>query len=339
MNCLKKTIVLSSKEDGYRALCVLTLLKSQMGVFGAIRAYDIGSKSLILGISVNNKQVLKQNVEIENGKTYNFKLDKSFAIDGKIGCVLVENIDGKLKPIVYGASDDIKDYKQVVVETLNNSINNLFAVKEKAVLEEKNAPNFEEVIKDEEIIEERLKEEFDKESERLGEKIEEVEDIVSKNLTFEDDSSMQEIEEKEIEPKIIESAKLFEYDENVVEEEIKQEINRTNEFYNMISEQIDELFIRYPREERLEKLIPESKWVKVDYENEGRVYVIGLIYEDSVLQYVCYGVPGEYSIEPPRELEKYSQWLPLDPNEPMKDGYWIMYQDADSGDAVELNIT
>ena len=116
MNCLKKTIVLSNKEDGYRALCVLTLLKSQMGVFGAIRAYDIGSKSLILGISVNNKQVLKQNVEIENGKTYNFKLDKSFAIDGKIGCVLVENIDGRLKPIVYGASDDIKDYKQVVVE-------------------------------------------------------------------------------------------------------------------------------------------------------------------------------------------------------------------------------
>ena len=38
MNCLKKTIVLSNKKDGYRALCVLTLLKSRQGTFGAFRS-------------------------------------------------------------------------------------------------------------------------------------------------------------------------------------------------------------------------------------------------------------------------------------------------------------
>jgi len=375
MNCLKKTIVLSNKQDDYSALCVLTLLKSRQGTFGALRSYDLGTRSAVLGISINNKQVFKQNVEIVNNKTYNFKLDKSFDIDSKIGCVLVENIDGRLKPIVYGSSDEIKDYKSVVIDGLNNAINNVFVKRaceasvsyenpstlnspetesetceeniERDVLMNKNEASeqalcleSEEIHKmEEDCLEKSLEEEFLKEEQRLGESFEESEqETITKNLVFDDDSSMKEVEEQVIFPKAHEDAKLFDSTNEEIEQDIETALNASNEFYNMISEQIDELFLKYPRENMLEQLIPESKWVKVDYENDGHFYVIGLIYEDAVLQYVCYGVPGEFSLEPPRELEKYSQWLPLNPKEPEGEGYWIMYQDADSGDAVELNF-
>lgn len=349
MNCLKKTIVLSSSQDNYKALCVLTLLKSRQGTFGSLRSYDLGVSSAILGISINNKQVLKQNVEIVNNKTYNFKLDKSFDIDGKIGCVLVENIDGRLKPIVYGSSDEIRDYKSVVVDSLNNAINNVFIkkIEEPIVVsqsncsqvvdknENKSEPVHSDVIKEDDL-EENLEEEFEREVQRLDASFEKG--LEKEELDFDASSSMEEVEERVISPTIHKNAKLFDSTEEEVEKEIENALNSTNEFYNMISEQIDELFFKYPREERLEKLIFESKWVKVDYENNGHYYVIGLIYENSVLQYVCYGVPGEYSLEPPKELEKYSQWLPLNPKEPEGEGYWIMYQDADTGDAVELNF-
>ena len=431
MNCLKKTIVLSNKKDGYRALCVLTLLKSRQGTFGAFRAYDLKPCSAILGISINNKQVYKQNVEIVNNKTYNFKLDNSFDIDGKIGCVLVENNDGKLNTIVYGASEEIKDYKSVVVDGLNNAINNVFAkrlatVSKSSSLEQsnkkfevnnenlenpkieqisakleetqentfppysKNYPNkdmgesiakekkdkcfpsdletdesvdfeddriedkkdkhikeenfssFDEIHNkglEEKYLKETLREEFESENKRLrNEALANNFEEMAGSLTLDNSSSMEEVEEKIIEPKTHKNAELFESCAEDVEKEIQDALNKDNEFYNMISEQIDELFVKYPREERLEKLIPESKWVKVDYENDGHIYVIGLIYENGVLQYVCYGVPGEFSIEPPKNLEKYSQWLPLNPSTPEGEGYWIMYQDADTGEAVELSF-
>ena len=41
----------------------------------------------------------------------------------------------------------------------------------------------------------------------------------------------------------------------------------------------------------MSQIIPSSKWVKVDWENNGKYYVIGLIYAYDVLKYVCYGVP------------------------------------------------
>ena len=126
MDFLKKTIVLSNKKDNYKSLAVLTIYKSNAGIFGALKCYDLGVSSAILGISVDNKQSFKQNVEIHNGKTYNFKLDNSFDLNGKIGCVIVVNEENKIVPLVYGSSESTFDYKSKVIENLNKSINNVY---------------------------------------------------------------------------------------------------------------------------------------------------------------------------------------------------------------------
>ena len=114
-------------------------------------------------------------------------------------------------------------------------------------------------------------------------------------------------------------------------------MDKNKYFYDEIKEQIDTLFNKYPEEEILKELIPESKWIKVDYENNGEHYVVGLMYEDGKVKYVCYGVPGVYGMEPPKELKGFCQWLPIDALKENGFGYWITYQDADSGENVVMD--
>lgn len=107
-----------------------------------------------------------------------------------------------------------------------------------------------------------------------------------------------------------------------------------NNFYELIKPQLEQLFADYGHEENLENIIPNSKWVKVDFDGDGKEYVVGKIFEDDNLKYICYGVPGEFSTTPPEKLVKYSQWLPLDSSGEV--GYWIMYQDAYTGEALQV---
>ena len=102
--------------------------------------------------------------------------------------------------------------------------------------------------------------------------------------------------------------------------------------------QIDNLFANNPTEDYLQELIPNSKWVKVGLENEEDYYVLGLIYEKEKLMYISYGVPGVYQKVPPRELSGFPVWFPLDENKPQGFGYWLSYQDADSGESVKAVI-
>lgn len=110
-------------------------------------------------------------------------------------------------------------------------------------------------------------------------------------------------------------------------------------FYDEIKEQLDALFERYPEETFLCEVIPNSKWIKVDYEDSGEYYVIGLIYENEKLKFISYGIPGQYDVAPPRELSENAQWLPLDPDKPQDLGYWLTYQDAQNGESVDVNVS
>lgn len=123
------------------------------------------------------------------------------------------------------------------------------------------------------------------------------------------------------------------------QEEIKDEPKeRKGAFYEEVKDQIAELFEQYPKEEFLTKIIPHSKWVRVDYEKNGHFYVVGLIYEEGILKYICYGMPGMWEERPPKEMEGVCQWLPLDSEKPKDFGYWLSYQDADNGANIEIEV-
>ncbi len=111
-----------------------------------------------------------------------------------------------------------------------------------------------------------------------------------------------------------------------------REIKTETVFYEQVKGQLDELFGSNPQFEPLNSMMPDTKWIKVDYDEAGKYYVVGLIGDKP--DYICYGVPASFTPTPPDELDGYCQWLPLDPEKPEGNGFWIMYQDAVTGESV-----
>ncbi len=101
-----------------------------------------------------------------------------------------------------------------------------------------------------------------------------------------------------------------------------------NNFYQAVKAQLDEMFVCYPLETRLIERIPNSKWIRVDCENE--YYVVGLIYELDEVIYVCYGIPGSDKILPPDEIKDVSQFVDIDED----GGVWMIFQDAKTGKCI-----
>lgn len=64
-------------------------------------------------------------------------------------------------------------------------------------------------------------------------------------------------------------------------------------FYESVKDQVERLFANNERYEALERLLPDSRWIKVNYNSTGKYYLVGVIGDP--VRYLCYGVPGEYS--------------------------------------------
>jgi len=108
-------------------------------------------------------------------------------------------------------------------------------------------------------------------------------------------------------------------------------------FYERMKDEIDKILSKYPPEKPLEELIEDSKWVRISY-GEGGFYVFGVLYSGGKPKYICYGVPTKQSDTPPKSMEGLASFLPLSP-EDTKSGYWVMYQDAETGASVKVSVT
>ena len=82
--------------------------------------------------------------------------------------------------------------------------------------------------------------------------------------------------------------------------------------------------------------MPESVWSRVDF-GKNKYYVVGLISEGRKPKYICYGVPAEKRGEPPQALKGWCSFLPASLFDLDGRGYWIMYQDAETGKCVLLS--
>ncbi len=117
------------------------------------------------------------------------------------------------------------------------------------------------------------------------------------------------------------------------------EQKESKRFIDEIKGQIDKLFLSSPSEKYLEEAIPSSKWVRVEFDGDGEYYILGLVYdEDENVKYVCYGVPGVYQKTPPSSLSGQPVWFPLDSENRESFGYWLTYQDADTGESIKAIV-
>ncbi len=294
----KKSIVLNGVSDREKR-AVLTLENDEEFTTGNVRLYNFG----ILPRGIISLGICHDGQVTKAGLTHTGGMVFTFncslkKIPQNFSCAIVNFLDGEPTPILYGNSEGYGDADAL----FDNVISSLSKATNTADVEK---------VLDEGGVE------YAEELER------EVEEEIDRCMTCQDCENCK--------------YKQF-YMQSVSTMSEKEETSPVKmEFYDEMKGQIEDLFANNPSEEYLQELIPNSKWVKVSL-GSNDYYVLGLIYEEEKLKYICYGVPGVYQKNAPRELSGYPVWFPLDGERPQGFGYWLSYQDADSGESVKAVV-
>lgn len=133
-----------------------------------------------------------------------------------------------------------------------------------------------------------------------------------------------------------ESKQEFDGFKNETDNDVGEKYSAENPYFKTVRKELEDIFNKFKKEEALERVIPESKWVKIFF-SEEKYYVVGLVKEDNTLKYICYGVPSFFSENPPDALKGFCSFVPLSVIKPKGNGYWMMFQDAISGECVNLD--
>lgn len=352
MSTIKKMIFLTNNEKS-KCMATVKIEKALNKTLCTIKTYKtIPDGKYLIGIK-NDKEITKHDVSIQEGK-YSFFLPQSFNITDSLGCVLVEVKRDEITPLLWGNEKE-KYYKDIIVYNMQKSVTNL---QKNNLYKNKPSPS---PTTNTHVCElnENIKNKFcyttDTPTNTTNEYNYTRENISpnefsnnshhAPNIYTPHNFSQISLEKENIEYEsdiAVASTQtippeLFESENEDIDAIIDQHINDDNykhKFYEMIKNQLDEIFDTYPPEKTLSQLIPNSKWAKLDTSYDNKQYVVGIIYQDDDEKYICYGVPGNFHIEPPMEMKKYSQWLPTDTQDPYNNGYWVMYQDVDTGENI-----
>lgn len=345
MNTLKKIIFLTNNEKN-KGMGILTLEKKNENIFGTLKIYNTSNqKNLVLGLKVIDK-IIKQNVNLNNN-IYNFILTEKINLDNNIGCVLLD-VTNDIKPVLWG-SEKSNAYKESIINSLKQSISKLNSNK---IKQSENIVNLDKDITPTKTTQTKSINEDSSytdppkikgyESNSSDNALHPIHNLTDNEVLSFSQISMSEEMLENSDIAVASQSTLFESSDDEIKEIIDNEISKdmikekesSHKFYNMIASQLDELFSKYPKEENLIRLIEDSNWVKINTDIDNKHYVVGIIYHNNDIKYICYGVPGNYSTEPPLEMKAYSQWLPTDITDPYSNGYWVMYQDADTGENI-----
>ena len=305
----KKSIVLSGVNDNLKR-AVLTLECDGNFAKGKLRLYNFPEepKGIIsLGL-INKGKVVKAGLIKTSNMLYTFACEVNDNFNN-FSCAVVNFYNGEPSPLLYGNSDGYSEQSEVFSKVIGDL-------------------SVATSMKDVEETLDRYNIDFDDDYK------EEIEEEIDNCISKEECEKCEECQFKKFYFENVRASSLSEQESDVENEQESSE----NKFYLELKPQIDKLFESNPSEDYLEELIPNSKWVKVEIDENGNYYVLGLIYEDSNLKYLCYGVPGVYQKNAPRELSGYPIWFPLEQSKPDGFGYWLSYQDADSGESVKAII-
>lgn len=119
---------------------------------------------------------------------------------------------------------------------------------------------------------------------------------------------------------------------------LQNEAQEGETFFDEISQQFDTMMQQGHVCEEVQMLIPNSQWVYIDAQDDEPQCIIGKIFdEENNIRYVCCGIPAENINEVGQINLEYSQWLPINPQDPEGRGYYITYQDAKTGENIKLS--
>lgn len=279
------------------------------------------TEEFLVGIVVND-QIFKTKAKanVLNNLTYCVPCKVKPA--DKVSCLILAVSSKDYEILLWGSTETSKAWQTVAVNRLENDLTS------EGIIQNRNYEfnRFEtnnETLNNTENNNLKCQEVEDYEYEKQQQ---EVEDYIDKvyNLTSSDSNNEENIV-KEIDDDYDSDGNLF-----------NEDYSQSSVFYKRVEKQVNNLLGINEPDEILQDILPNGKFCKVKME-EG-YYVFGVIYDDNNPQYICYGIPCQIKGNPPKELEGFCQWLPLDINNQEGKGYWISYQDAKSGENIKVEV-
>lgn len=102
-------------------------------------------------------------------------------------------------------------------------------------------------------------------------------------------------------------------------------------FFLSVKEKVEQMFENYPTYPELSNQIENSKWVKVEFDESGLYYLLGLIYANENVKYICYAIPSNKNTPPPSHMAEFCSFVQCDEKE---NGFYVMSQDATNGESI-----
>lgn len=349
MHLLRKLVILSAVNNVGKGVIKLEAIGDK--VKGNITVFEPKGVEMRLGIRVGFSRLYEYEI---NNSNYAFELDNGMNLSERIECIVCDN--KSLEPLMVGCTDGkIVNIDKLINMFTQEHTRNLFhetseiievsiANEDKTVEKEKADYNNKlqdntETVKDNIVSDnvDKVKENTVNVEKVINEvkaevKVQNNKDYKSKdNIAKENTGEKIILEDIKFKKECI-TDKIIDVEINPLKEDKgkEEQDNASEDFFIGIKPQLDELFKCYPADKELMRSVPDSKWVRVNYEKD-EYYVVGIMYNGKRATHICYGVPGIYTIRPKQK----SEWLPLDYADPEGKGYWVIFQDAITGKTLE----
>ena len=293
-----KKVIFLKSLSGNTNTAILTLNKANSGLDITLDLYNISPQNLALGLNINNN-IYKFPI---NSKKNQFKLQNVNNLDSNISCAIVDISNISSPKAVLSGTYNVN--QQVVDSFANNN------------------------QKQEEVSYNRAKL-YEYEDDAVNEQIDSIINMkdCDKNCSnckyrqafYEHQDKVNSLSKEEKNSKM---------SSNTTD-------NSQDNFYNEIASQLDEILKNNPKENNLIAMIPNSQWAKINYFNKEGYYCIGIIKDDKEVKYIGYAMPSKIGLPPPEDINEYAQFLPIGDGE---NGYYVVYQDAQTGESIKINF-
>ena len=113
--------------------------------------------------------------------------------------------------------------------------------------------------------------------------------------------------------------------------ETRENFEDDTTFYSLVKLKVEKAFENNPELSSLNAKFENSKWVKVEFDQSGLFYALGIINGNDKVKYICYGIPSNKEISPPKHLKNFCNFTQTSEN---GDGFYIMMQNAEDGSPI-----
>ena len=107
---------------------------------------------------------------------------------------------------------------------------------------------------------------------------------------------------------------------------------QTDGYYQSVKGELNSLFSRYPADRTLCGAFSQSEWVRVKGEEDCPEELVGLVYENGIVKYICYALPATENT--PQEVKSQGYFVPVSPLSPER-GFYVLYQSAATGESIQ----